>query len=83
MKKEDKIPRFENSGAAVPVSGQPETAEELVNKYGTYNIQPTAESENRYPEIAQGYSKYRHHETDGEGTVKDKRKRDYFIDIQN
>lgn len=37
------------------VEGQPETAADLINKYGTYNIQPTAESENEYPAIAQGY----------------------------
>ena len=27
----------------------PETAEEMVNKYGTYEIQSTAETENQYP----------------------------------
>ena len=37
------------------VTGQPENAFELINKYGTYNIQPTADSDNRYPTIAQGY----------------------------
>lgn len=37
-----------------PVMGQPETANELVNKYGTYNIQPTANSGNQFPAIAQG-----------------------------
>ena len=36
------------------VHGQPQDAEELIRKYGTYNIQPTAESENRYPTIAHG-----------------------------
>ena len=43
--------------SARPVEGQPETAFEMVNKYGTYNIQPTAESGNSFPEIAQGYPK--------------------------
>lgn len=33
---------------------QPETALELINKYGTYNIQPTADTVNRFPAIAQG-----------------------------
>lgn len=37
--------------------GQPVTALDMVNKYGTYNIQPTAESENEFPEIAQGLPK--------------------------
>lgn len=34
--------------------GQPETAEELLRKYGTYEIQPTADSDNPFPTIAQG-----------------------------
>ena len=34
--------------------GQPETAEELINKYGTYEIQPTADTDNPFPAIAQG-----------------------------
>ena len=29
-------------------------AEDVVNKYGTYNIQPTADTKNLFPEIAQG-----------------------------
>lgn len=39
---------------ADPVVGQPETCDELLHKYGTYEIQPTAESDNEFPEIAQG-----------------------------
>ena len=35
------------------IGGQPQTAEELVTKYGTYEIQPTADSENLFPTIAQ------------------------------
>ena len=58
-----------------PVEGQPKTAFEMVNKYGTYNIQPTAESENRYPEIAQGYSRFGSHETDGENREGNKKKK--------
>lgn len=30
---------------------------ELVNKYGTYNIQPTSATENAFPKIAQGLAK--------------------------
>ena len=64
---------FENPGTAVPVDGQPETVFELLKKYGTYNIQPTAESDNRYPEISQGFSKYGNLESDGENPNKDKK----------
>ncbi len=32
----------------------PENCEEMVNTYGTYNIQATANSVNDYPAIAQG-----------------------------
>lgn len=35
----------------------PETCEDLVNTYGTYNIQPTADNENDFPAIAQGNPK--------------------------
>ena len=30
---------------------------DLVNEYGTYEIQPTCDNENQYPLIAQGYNK--------------------------
>lgn len=43
--------------SATPIVGQPENAFELINKYGTYNIQPTADSDNQYPTIAHGYPK--------------------------
>lgn len=33
---------------------QPETAEELITKYGTYEIQPTSDSGNVFPTIAAG-----------------------------
>ena len=38
-------------------SGDPETAEEYVNKYGTYNIQPTSDTDNVFPTIAAGLPK--------------------------
>ncbi len=38
----------------MPIGGSPETAEEMVNKYGTYEIQPTADSDHMFPAIAQG-----------------------------
>lgn len=34
----------------------PESAEELINKYGTYNIQPTNDGAWEYPAIMQGLS---------------------------
>lgn len=37
--------------------GLPETAFEMVNRYGTYEIQATADTDNQYPAIAQGYNK--------------------------
>ena len=36
------------------IYGQPETAEELIHKYGTYEIQPTLDSDNEFPKI--GYN---------------------------
>lgn len=35
-------------------SGVPESCFDLVNQYGTYNIQPTADTENVFPLIAPG-----------------------------
>lgn len=43
--------------AATPVEGDPETSVELVDKYGTYEIQPTADTANAFPTIAQGFPK--------------------------
>ncbi len=36
------------------VSGRPENVSELINKYGTYEIQPTADTDNPFPKISQG-----------------------------
>ena len=41
----------------VNIKNPPETAEELVNCYGTYEIQPTADTDNSYPAISQGFNK--------------------------
>ena len=35
----------------------PETVDEMLNSYGTYNIQPTAATDNDFPAIAQGENK--------------------------
>lgn len=40
-----------------PFFGQPESTFDLINKYGTYNIQLTNEQENPFPAIAQGMPK--------------------------
>ena len=37
--------------------GEPDTAFDMVNFYGTYEIQPTADTPNTYPAIAQGFNK--------------------------
>lgn len=37
-----------------PHFGTPEDVGDLINKYGTYNIQPTNESDDAFPMIAQG-----------------------------
>ena len=47
--------------AATPIVSQPLDCFEMVNKYGTYNIQPTADSDNEFPEIAQGLPKAKEH----------------------
>lgn len=39
-----------------PVSDLPDTALELINTYGTYEIQNTADTKNQYPAIAQGFN---------------------------
>lgn len=40
--------------SAASVTGEPEDVFDTVNKYGTYNIQPTAQTENFFPYISQG-----------------------------
>ena len=39
------------------IPDNPETPFEMVNKYGTYEIQPTGETDNEFPTIAQGLPK--------------------------
>ncbi|MEE1239620.1 MAG: hypothetical protein UHO61_06825 [Acutalibacteraceae bacterium] len=45
-----------NDISSEPFGGMPETAFEMVNRYGTYEIQATADTENMYPAIAQGFN---------------------------
>ncbi len=37
--------------------GQPEDVSDLINQYGTYNIQPTNEQENPFPAVMQALPK--------------------------
>lgn len=53
---ENKNKKIEKELSATPVLAEPESTEEMVNKYGTYEIQPTADTDNQYPAIAQGYN---------------------------
>ena len=41
-------------------NGVPESCFDVVNMYGTYNIQKTADTDNAYPAIAQGMPKVGH-----------------------
>lgn len=40
--------------SALPYCTNPQTCEEMLNTFGTYNIQPTANTDNEFPAIAQG-----------------------------
>ena len=49
------LPRPEDGDPSVqPVPGEPVDTWDQINKYGTYEIQPTCGMENDYPQIAQG-----------------------------
>lgn len=43
--------------SSLPTGGNPTDAFEMVNNYGTYNIQATADTDNMYPAIAHGFNK--------------------------
>ncbi len=69
MKKEqEKFPHYEKlEENTTYFPDSPETPHEMVNKYGTYEIQPTAETENSFPTIAQGLPKRRKKPSTKEG----------------
>ncbi len=48
--------QIDSAPSNTPIMEQPETSFELINKYGTYNIQPTADTLNTFPAISQGLS---------------------------
>lgn len=49
---EEKLP-YDPTPMAQAHFGQPESVSDLINQYGTYNIQPTNEQENVFPAIMQ------------------------------
>lgn len=51
-KKKTEEPNLEISVQSV--TGEPETSYEMLRKYGTYEIQPTADTKHDFPTIAQG-----------------------------
>lgn len=50
-------PKEHDTPSVANIPGDPETAFDMVNKFGTYNIQPTADADHEFPAIAQGKSK--------------------------
>lgn len=54
-KNKNYINQSEESTTYIP--DNPETPSEMVNKYGTYGIQPTNDIDNEFPTIAQGRPK--------------------------
>jgi len=56
MKKPKKINEEIMDVSSHPTGGLPGNAFEMVNNYGTYEIQATADTDNQYPAIAQGYN---------------------------
>ncbi len=55
--KKNNTPEYDPTPSVNTVYGDPESCMELLNKYGTYNIQPTAEADNEFPAIAHGLPK--------------------------
>ncbi|MFR7854065.1 MAG: hypothetical protein ACLU40_00330 [Acutalibacteraceae bacterium] len=53
VKKTEKFDPPDNQ-SAIGFCGNPENAVEMINTYGTYNIQATADTSNEFPAIAQG-----------------------------
>ncbi|MBQ4154637.1 MAG: hypothetical protein IJE01_05540 [Clostridia bacterium] len=49
---------------------EPEDSFEMVNKYGTYEIQPTNSTENAFPKIAQGLAKEENRRVKKKGSSK-------------
>lgn len=50
----DKMKKNKKISSADAPQGDVFDGEDLINKYGTYNIQPTADTKNLFPQISQG-----------------------------
>lgn len=48
---------FSDTPCMIPQNGLPENCSEMVNFFGTYNIQQTDNSSNTFPAIGEGLSK--------------------------
>lgn len=57
MSKKNKKTPADIEPCVMPAEGVPDDSLEYINKYGTYEIQPTNGMENDLPSIAQGYPK--------------------------
>jgi hypothetical protein len=57
--KNNKIDEYqiELTPSAVSIGDAPDDSFQIINKYGTYEIQPTADTDNKFPTIAQGFSR--------------------------
>lgn len=55
-KKQDNMP-YRATPSSDSFYGQPDDCYDIINKYGTYNIQPTVDSGNEYPTIGYGLPK--------------------------
>ena len=66
MKKRKKERDVVKEIAATGINSQPETSYELINKYGTYEIQPTCDSDHDFPKIAQGLPRAENRITDND-----------------
>ncbi|MCR4925995.1 MAG: hypothetical protein K5917_06880 [Clostridiales bacterium] len=54
MKNKNSKKNFSSTPSMVNNSGNPQNSSEMLNKYGTYEIQPTSDTENAFPKISQG-----------------------------
>lgn len=59
MKNNKKFPETPDRTPNTPLKPKEESKNviDLLNEYGTYEIQPTCDNENQYPAIAQGFNK--------------------------
>lgn len=57
MKKKDKGLQYHIDPPVQAYFGQPDDVFDMINQYGTYEIQRTADTQNYFPAIAQGLPK--------------------------